>query len=101
MAKLVCGASDLKCDKQNLRNEVWTGCTCEPCDLFEVEDSKHLIFRYPSLLQIRNEMFDSINNACGGIGYQVLNSATNLHAMFMEKINSNYPDEASHVTSSD
>ena len=48
-------------------------------ELFEVEDSKHLIFRCPLVTRIREEMFNTINDhdACQGIGSQVLNSATN------------------------
>ena len=92
MAKLMCGASHLKCDKQILRNEIWTTRTFESCDLVELEDSKHLILICPSLSNLRNEMFNYINDSCHGIGRQVLSSITNNHAMSLGKHDSDYPD---------
>ena len=38
-------------------------------------------------------MFNTINDACQGIGSQVLNSAINIHALFLGKLNHDYPDE--------
>ena len=88
MSKLVCGASDLKCDKQNLRNEHWTARTCEVCDLFELKDAKHLNISNPSVTTLRSDMIETINESCHGTGRLVLASATNLLAMFLGKPNS-------------
>ena len=47
IAKLVCDTSELKSDKQHLRNELWTTRICECCDLFELEDARHVIISCP------------------------------------------------------
>ena len=92
MAKLVCGATNLKSDKRDLRNEDWTTRTCENCDLFELEDAKHLILSCPSVSNLRFEMFETINESCHGIERQVLASTNNLFAMLLRKHNPEYPD---------
>ena len=93
MAKLGCRASELKSDKQQLRNELWTTRTCECCDLFELEDARHLIISCPSVSTLRNEMLQAINESNHGMGKNVLSSSSNLLALFLGKPNTEYQEK--------
>ena len=80
MAKIVCHSSRLKCDDVRLKGMTASHRTCLNCDMYAIEDIRHIIMQCPSVDKIRREM-------CKGI-YEINNG---LERKFIE-----YPEEVFH-----
>ena len=91
MAKLVCCASDLKCDKTRNENIMYK--RCELCETFEMEDAKHLILNCSYVNDIRQDMFTEINNAYNGIGEIFLQNSDNTYATLQGRVNPMFSEE--------
>ena len=60
MAKLVCKTSLLKADDYRLKRELPGAKRCSACDLYELEDVRHIVMSCPFLQPLRNEMFANL-----------------------------------------
>ena len=70
MAKLICRCSMLKSDDFRLKNPTASYRWCEHCDLSEVEDARHLVLRCPGTREMRDLMFERIEEiAHGNLNY--------------------------------
>ena len=68
-------------DNSLLRKEAWSKRSCELCNLFEIEDAKHLIIRCTRLDDLRHQMFTAINESCNGTDRHVLDNTDDLFAI--------------------
>ena len=66
MAKLVCRCSILKADDFRLKNLTASNRWCDFCDLPEVEHAKHIILNCPGTRDLRNRMFECIEEIVDG-----------------------------------
>ena len=66
MAKLVCRCSMLKADDFRLKNLTVSNRWCEFCDLSEVEDARHLILNCPGTRDMRDHMFETMEEIVDG-----------------------------------
>ena len=66
---------------------------CELCDSFEIEDAKQLILNCPYVNDMRQNMFNEINNACNGIGEQFLQNTDNMYATLIGRVNPLFSEE--------
>ena len=66
MAKLICRCSMLKSDDFRLKNFTASYSWCGFCDLSEVEDARHLVFKCPGTREMRDLMFERIEEIVDG-----------------------------------
>ena len=64
MARLVCRNSILKSDDYRTKNNTIRGQFCELCDLYQVEDVKHLILHCPYHEDERNLLMENVCAIC-------------------------------------
>ena len=64
MARLVCRNSTLKSDDYRVRNNTLRNQLCDMCDMYQVEDVKHVILHCPYHEQERNELMENISLIC-------------------------------------
>ena len=60
ISTIVCNASYLKVDCYQFRNDPIRRIYCVLCNIFDVEDARHIILHCPALNMIRDEMFQEI-----------------------------------------
>ena len=75
MAKLVCGASRLKCDDFRTRNGTFLNRACSLCDSYIEENPFHIVMQCPIHEPSRRQMYDEI----GKTSQSLLNVFTNLN----------------------
>ena len=73
MAKLVCKTSLLKADDYWLKNEVPSVRRCSECDMYRLEDARHIILECPAFQDIRTEMFHHISEIENRHGVRITN----------------------------
>ena len=73
MAKLVCTTSLLKTDDYRSKKEAPSNRRCSECDLYRLEDARHMVLECPALHDIRNEMFHNSNEVENRYGWSILN----------------------------
>ena len=57
MAKMVCGASNLKADKPKLRGETFSNRVCMLCDIGSEENTMHIVMQCHFRERIRRDMY--------------------------------------------
>ena len=62
MARIVCRSSLLKSDDYRLKGSFFSNRTCTMCDMFVLEDIRHLVMQCPATQDMRSYMFKDINN---------------------------------------
>ena len=62
MAKIISHASTLRNDDLKLKSQSNVMKMCNLCDLYQIEDARHLILHCPFLQELRNEMMMLIDN---------------------------------------
>ena len=72
MAKIVCKTSLLKTDDYRLKKEAPSTRRCSECDLYRLEDARHMILECPALQDIRTKMFLSVNKVENKYGASIL-----------------------------
>ena len=85
MVKLVCRASELKCDMYKHRcegNDVY----CDLCTSFAYKDAKHIIMQCPGLNTIRNRMYAQISSLEASSNTQILSGINDMHALILGNV---------------
>ena len=77
MIKLLCGASRLKCDDPRLKRTANVYKMCESCNMYEIEDAKHVIMHCTRVNELRSEMYDYINAIIGDKGKTIIDRSEN------------------------
>ena len=85
MAKLICRASDLKCDTHKYKNESGN-VYCDLCKYFAIENVKHVIMQCPNLATIRDNMYMQIVALETLSGVQILSNVDDYYAFILVKI---------------
>ena len=62
MARIICHASLLKRDDVRLKNLTPANRMCSLCDLYCLEDARHIIMQCPGTQHLRNEMFTELES---------------------------------------
>ena len=95
MAKLVCRASELKCDRYQFKADTSSGLYCDLCQNFAIEDVEHLVMQCPFLGHIRTNMYTDIENLEVEYQTRVLNiGVNNLHVLLGKIPEGTKPDFA-------
>ena len=79
MIKLICGASRLKCDDPRLKRAANVYKMCESCNMYEIEDTKHVILHCTRVNELRSEMYDCINAMNGDKGKTIIDRSENTY----------------------
>ena len=67
MARLVCHASKLKGDDCRLKGLPYSHRICAKCDLYLIEDARHILLQCPANVNIMSGLFDELALKCPNV----------------------------------
>ena len=97
MAKLLCRTSKLKADVPRLKAASPVERMCSLCNLYQIEDAKHVILYCDYVNDLRAEMHEKINGIPGNAGIEIMQNSSDLFYTLLGK-KSNVTCEDDHVT---
>ena len=92
MVKIICKASELKCDKNRHNREIG-GLYCELCDDMSIENGEHIIMHCRHLQDIRNNMLKEIDNLEKSTNIPILSGADDMLSTLMGHLPENASGE--------